>query len=268
MKKSIIFTFLFLCFPVFSQTKGIIVGDNVRIRKAPSSNSEIIEKKNLKEIITIYEYSGSGKIINGTWDYWAKIGESKWVNASWIFEEPFYFEYNYDGYVTVEVSKLSNIQENVHIKYPSTYPVIENDIPMDNVLINENELLRGTYLVSKFHVIYLNKESEISKIKNQKNKTNDSSEDKIIYENNGFRITEYQFPVHIGKVEITNPNFILYYGIKIGMSKNELLEILGRPEDSNDKYIKYKTPDQGTIMQLVFYLKNGKIDSIVYTIDI
>lgn len=41
---------------------------------------------------------------------------------------------------------------------------------MDNVLINENELLRGTYLVSKFHVIYLNKESEISKIKNQKTK--------------------------------------------------------------------------------------------------
>ena len=45
MKKSIIFTFLFLCFPVFSQTKGIIIGDNVRIRKAPSLNSEIIEKK-------------------------------------------------------------------------------------------------------------------------------------------------------------------------------------------------------------------------------
>ncbi len=268
MKKRVIFTivFTFLSFTAFSQVKGIIIGDNVRIRNAPSLNSEVAGKLNTKDIITIYDYSGSGKVINGTWDYWANIGENKWVNASWLYEEPFYFEYNYDGYVPVEVSNLSN--EKVHVKYLLSYPVIENDISFKTIVINENEPLRGTYLAAKFDEIYFNKNSEISKIYDKQYKTKEISESEFIYENNGIRLTEYQYPVHIGKVEITNPNFILYYGIKIGMSKNELIKILGRPESSSDKYIKYKSPSQGTILELVFYLKNGKIDSIVYTVNI
>ena len=271
MKKRIVFiiAFAFLSFTAFSQTKGIIIGNNVRIRKSPSLNSEVVGKLNIKQIVTIYNYSGSGKVINDTWDYWANIGENKWVNALWLYEESFYYpdHESSDGDV-IKVSNLSESSNKVHIENLSYEPPFENDISLEIITIDENELLRGTYLISKFHDIYLKGKSEISNVEREEFKIKET-EDIIVYENNNIRIYEYQEPEHIGKIEISNLEFTLYFGIKIGMSRNQLIEILGKPNTSKNEYVKYISLEKNGIgEELIFNLENDKISSIVYKIEI
>ena len=53
------------------------------------------------------------------------------------------------------------------------------------------------------------------------------------------------------------------------MSRNQLIEILGKPNTSKNEYVKYISLEKNGIgEELIFNLENDKISSIVYKIEI
>jgi hypothetical protein len=123
---------------VFSQEKGFIFTNNLRVRNRPAINAQVIGNCSDKvivqvngknetiynnKLIYVYDKKGSGRYINGVWDYWYKISEKEnyWINGFYVAFFPIYFRYDISaaGYSY----KIIDIDNNYHFTYYLIPPV-------------------------------------------------------------------------------------------------------------------------------------------------
>lgn len=68
---------------------------------------------------------------------------------------------------------------------------------------------------------------------------------------------------HVGIYEITSPNFVLRYGIKVGMNRQDVISILEKPNLRCPNMDLYQCEGGGAISQLLIKYENNIVSSIV-----
>ncbi|MHB8131893.1 MAG: hypothetical protein ACYDEX_23215 [Mobilitalea sp.] len=149
----------------------------------------------------------------------------------------------------------------------SYQPPFSNTISVKYIEFDEIKLLRGKYLADRFNSDL--KLKLLKELLQEKNKSEESTETETIYKYNGVKAIEatyflkhYDF-APITYIEITNDDCVLYFGVKVGMSKNELISILGPPEEISDNLIKYSSYHKN---ELIFDLINDKVYKIRFNL--
>ena len=68
-------------------------------------------------------------------------------------------------------------------------------------------------------------------------------------------------------ITIISDQITLEYGIKIGMTKNELIKILGKPVEDKNNSLKYIAMSSGAAQILTFNMENNRIIKIQHYLE-
>ncbi|MCQ2981721.1 MAG: hypothetical protein MJ178_03110 [Treponemataceae bacterium] len=266
MKKTIIFAiFLLMLSSAFAQTKGIVTGNNVRIRNTPGVQGAVVAMANQNQVIDILEYAGTGTMNDGVWDFWARIGDQEWINASWIFETPFYFIHEEE--IDEDLIEVSEIHDDgtFHIRNLSYRPAFENDVTSKSIQLDERNLRRGTYLAANFYRFYFGRNrftDVIMHVVADENMQDEYDEWNTTYAAEGISVTIIpEMNNAVDTAIITDPDITLFFGVKVGMKKDQLLEILGTPNPSDDTEVLYRGPSP-SVTRLSFQIADNTVTAI------
>lgn len=257
---------------IFSQKTGIVYSNNVRVRNQPTTNATIISTRQKNNLVTIYEVSGSGLMLNGVWDYWFKISEKDnlWINAYWVFTIPFTFvstaideggEYKY--YTDVE----DIVDDKVSVL--SVY-MLWGDIQKRKLLISDFDYSesesRGAFLVTN-----ILQSPNLQKICITENRSINDKKTEEYFKINGVIIQNNLYydinnPV-LRMIQIENNSTTIYFGIKNGMSVWELKSIIGKPTKQENDQLVYEVGKNGFGERITFDVNNGIIVKINYYLE-
>lgn len=91
--KRVFFTLLlfFIGLTLFAKTKGFVYTDVIKVRDAPSMESNKVGNLYFGDVFYVYKIEGSGRLIDGVYDKWCKISKDseQWVNYYYISTFPF-----------------------------------------------------------------------------------------------------------------------------------------------------------------------------------
>ena len=216
---------------------GIVIDNNVRIRRNPSLKGQIAGTMNKGNQIKIYGYSGSGKINNEVLDYWACISEDAqlWINAWWITETPQLKVFYNDREITNNEFGIARLNQ--------VYATFQNFL---NIGVTLNE----------FHGI-------VPKASFDETKCTESIDDAKWY--NYDDIIIFTFQGAVCGIDIKNPAIKLLGGIHLGMDFSEFDRIFELGLSQNTDF--HEAPDSlqlETEMGERFYIffENNKISFI------
>lgn len=239
----------------FALEDGMIIGNDVLVRNQPSLESMCVKKMNRGDIVQISEYKGSRQIKNGIWDYWAKIDDGMWVNASWVLTFPFFCERNH---VYIGISNLKHDKTKI-IQYFANGDDTSFELPFDKFDYSEDEIIRGIYLArymlfDESIKAFINEENIIQKKGNE-----------TVYKKNGVMIKsiDVEYFTYTPYIEVDTGEFNLWFGVRVGMSKEELISILGKPVFQLDSTIKYVSCE-GHYGVITFEFQNDKVSKIKF----
>lgn len=268
---------LVLCFKTFPQNNGLITDNNVRIRNMPSIEGHIIGVLNAMDPIKVYNFSGSGKNEGDVWDYWVSISKNndQWINAYWIALLPLYYNtilYDDEGSGIEQFRIINNviINDNEILYTTVTFNSGEIYYKKEEQFLKGNELGLNHRDARKSFVIHSILQSpDLQKIMIDKNKSISDKGSYAYYRSEGILIKEalyYGTPV-LKSFEITNSDIMIFFGISVGISQDELVDIIGIPlEESDDCYI-YINNTGGSNEILKFRIKNNKVVKISYLLE-
>ena len=220
MKRFIILIILLLLLvhSGFSQDRGIVSTNTLRIRSAPSINSQIVGTTHFCDIIHIYDISGTNQIVGNIFDLWYKISETeeKWVNAFYINKFPFYLN--------------SATTRSTH-GYMSSIYIIDYYVRDNNqyILCDENRYRNGQYELFFRNAMLIEEDYHFSLMNNFSNR---------IYQL-FYSLLEKTSGDLIRTIDIRNGDIILEYGIGYGTPKEDLIFIFGEPYDTLNNKLTY-----------------------------
>jgi len=256
----------------FKGTKGIVTGKNVAVRNVPSVKGTVVESVIQKQLVDIQEYAGSGNMMDGIWDYWARIGENRWVNASYVFETPFYFRKSNDvSSIFYEVSTIKDDNVNASsraIDCVGYSTVSKEDMTLRAVNLDENNLYRGLYLISHIWKLQM-KDSQLADaiaavIDDKYYKGPDPSIPLrgVRYENGGISVDVLPYMENeIEGFTITTPEVPLFFGVRVGMTRDEVCSILGKPLMNMSDIVEYQYNKE---LRLRFLFTDGILTAVVF----
>lgn len=269
MKKSIIIIFVFLLISQlsFSQQKALAGDNRINVRNSPSTkNSKVLYQLNAGDEITVFSSIGDKSFSDGVLNYWYKISQDneEWINAEFVYIFPcdfvhiiweykdvdrfdrvvlrdykkengilyFYIDYidnlyRSSGYNTlkkwVEASELDwigNKSKNV-VSFIKSF----TDSYNDNYLINNIDLFKKE--PSEYFTYY---------------KLSDYS-DEIIYIAYPENLTEENITLY--EINLCSYDKIYPYGLKLGMTIDELIEKIGGYDKIiNNEYLYYQRENE------------------------
>ncbi len=210
MKKLIvIFTMIFaagVSLAFAQNVKAIVTDDNVRIRSGASLKAQVVSKKNHNDKITVYSYSGSGKVVDGVLDYWACISEDtkQWINAFWISELPLE-----DIYMNGDNDNINHSEYGFnHELLNEFYATFHNFLPLD-LTYSEDRYFSPNFEYDKTKLIEIR-----------------SGGNAELYDYDGIilkHLTIFDSP--LCTITVLNPEITFFCGVHVGMTIEEFCKI-------------------------------------------
>ncbi len=259
---------------LYSQERWMSIGDGLRVRSAPTIDGEIIESLVFGDGIRVFGFNGSGEILNGLWDYWASVNESQteWVNVYWIARLPIYFfvsGQDESGSYAIP-AKIEGVAVGEDGRYFDAILRVNRrlqfyDSEPQRYLQSDLNLSRGAARSNTFAAL-LTDSPDMQAIYTESNRRTSPDGLHAYYESEGVTITEalyYNTPLTI-RVVINNPNVVLFYGITVGISRENLVEILGPPSEQTENRLTYRVGPTGGHNVFEFEVDDGQVTTIVW----
>ncbi|MCQ2983147.1 MAG: hypothetical protein MJ178_10380 [Treponemataceae bacterium] len=240
MKKifSICFCLSLIVTSVFAQSSAMVLGDAVRVRSEPGVQGAVIDSKQIADIVTVYEYAGTGVFADNIWDYWARIGDDQWINAYWISPFPVYYESSDEPCALSCIKSVSEDGTTVRVSNASiNLPnASTREVPRNSSLFEEERVVRGYMFAETFYTYAQN--SYLKDCIPFEECTEENRFDTRTYEFEGITVNGVLFPgggLVITDITITTPDVLLMYGIHVGMTKDMVSYLPGTPVPLKDR---------------------------------
>jgi len=283
--------FLFLCvsilFPQSLDKKYFVYTDILNVRENPSLTSKKIGTLSFGDVVCIKEIQGSGNFINSVYDKWCRIETNQfsgWINYFYIMGLPCEIEFPY----VKDVQNNNNTSTNVYDELPEMV-CIKNIVEKDGKKYFQFEIINDSYyhkdyayekevfpIISKIHPASYERALNSAK---RKGFVVDILDTMIIQDNPSlrkYRFCEYiiselhkKYPKELYSVSaekyiFSTKDLLLEYGIKVGMSVDDLLFILGQSIEKNSDELSYFGNNTRLPKKLIFKIQNNKISSIEF----
>lgn len=201
----------------------------VRVRTEPNLSCDIWGYVNKNDLVIIKDKSADKFEIDGQSYYWYKV-ESEYLPDGWVYGK--------------YLNKISKEDYEKRIDLKNNPPAVKQ-------------------VLSKLEIIQ-NVSNVISNLKDDAKRKRDDkknvvySESKGMYRNYG---TSYDGKKDI--LEITDNTYSYTHNLKIGMTKNEIIVLLGKPDEKqNDKIIYRDKFGKLWLYTLTLYIKNDSLEKI------
>lgn len=266
--------------------KYFVYTDILNVREKPSLASKKIGTLSFGDIVYIKEIEGSGNFVDSVYDKWGRIETNQisgWINYFYIMDFPCEIEFNN----LLDIQKNNNASINVYNELPEAMN-IKDIVEKDGKKYFQFEIINDSYYhkdysyqkevlpsISRIHPASYERALNNAKI----NDLNVETLDTITIQDNpslrkfkfcDFFIKElYKYPKELyssspGKYIISNDKLVLEYGIKVGMTVDDLVFILGQPVEKNSKELNYFGNNSRLTKKLIFKIQNNIISSIEF----
>ena len=201
--------------------KGIVIDDYVNVRNAPGMNGKKIGQVGRGFPLKIYSFSGSGKMVNGLYDYWAKISSEQevYINAYYITTLPFSFILDDDDWQFARCLCVDRVGK-------SSYFAVDDRSKLYDLITCDNARLN----------FFIN--DLLEKAENREPNINVQMTSDV-----GFldEIDDPYIP-HIAFVTVKSPSVKLAYDISIGSNIKDIKKAFGKEVyfDENKNFYQYE----------------------------
>ena len=293
MKKLLmIFLLITAVLPAFSQTKCFVNTDFLKVRNAPNMQGAKTGTLKFGDVVNVYKTEGTGEYKNGILDKWCLISDGtkpQWVNYLYLTSFPAKVDYEYKKEIhhynvrlvpwandIPEYVYIDDIIEENGVKYfvlsmyafvasktkiikgikAEVAPVIKNFLPSDY----NNAIAKAKTIIP----------AEIENVPDDL-KTNELKiQDNLSLRKNSFcRNTGDVLASDDYEAQQADEDTLLQYGIKIGMKKSDLFELIGKPdeietESDGENFVYYYDFNNNCQYTVFIQFSDDKISSIKY----
>lgn len=262
---------------IFSQDIGIVNSDKLNVRTMPNIESEIVGQFNAGKIVQIYSSSGAGVWKEGIIDSWFAINKelSQWVNSFYVYSFPMkILERGGKDVIGTKYYKYYRISD-----VRNREGILEFNIGRSAVISNNGDgHVRQDYWLAAESILWKDNASpRIYEFTSQLNKHYKELfegllvEDKITEEQANYKITYKDEGIilirgismgdYVSELHITNSDYILPFGIHVGIDKETIIKILGEEQATKSNVFMYKT-GYGEISRIEFKITKNIVEKI------